>query len=131
MSEGPKKIEGNYHRWKRCAAIAFVFLFACLVTQRETMVKLAPEYFADAAAQMRAHGGVERTRMALKIRHRDGVITAKATDGTTTLSTRIANQSDFRSLERIVTEYVNACTVFAAASTGDEGKSGKKGKKKK
>jgi hypothetical protein len=96
------------------------------------MVKLAPEFFADAAAQMRNHGGVDSTRLTLKVRHRDGVITAKATNNTTTLTTRVTTQADFKALERIVTEYVTACTVFAPATSGDDsGKAGKKGKKRK
>ena len=95
------------------------------------MVKLAPEFFAAAAAQMRAHGGVERTRLAVKVRHRDNSISVKATDGTTTLVTRVLTQADFKVLERIINEYVGACTAFAEPTGADDGKAGKKGKKKK
>ena len=96
------------------------------------MVKLAPEFFADAAAQMRQHAGVEKTRLTLKVRHRDGVISAKITDGATSLTTRVATQPDFKSLERIITEYAAACTAFAPAALADDGnKAGKKKGKKK
>mmetsp|Transcript_10448 Transcript_10448/g.32408 ORF Transcript_10448/g.32408 Transcript_10448/m.32408 type:complete len:98 (+) Transcript_10448:34-327(+) len=96
------------------------------------MVKLAPEFFADAAAQMRAHAGVDRTRLALKVRQRDGIVSAKTTDGTTTLTTTVRTQGEFKVLERIIGEYVSACTAFAPASLGeDTGKAGKKGKKGK
>jgi hypothetical protein len=97
------------------------------------MVKLAPEFFADAAAQMRSHAGVERTKMALKVRQREGTISAKTTDGTTTLTTTVRTQGDFKVLERIIGEYVSACTAFApqALAGDDGGKAGKKGKKGK
>ena len=97
------------------------------------MVKLAPEFFADAAAQMRTHAGVDRTRLALKVRQREGIVTAKTTDGTTTLTTTVRTQGEFKVLERIIGEYVSACTAFAPQSIAgeDSGKAGKKGKKGK
>jgi hypothetical protein len=84
---------------------------------------------------MRSHAGVERTRMALKVRQREGTITAKTTDGTTTLTTTIRSQGEFKALERIIGEYVSASTAFAPQSLAGEdcgksaGKKGKKGKK--
>ncbi len=92
------------------------------------MVKLAPRFFADAAAQMRGHAGVEATRLSVKIRQRQGAIDLKTTDGKTTLTAKITSQSEFKMLERIITEYVVASTAAAIAASGEEAK-GKKGKK--
>ncbi|KAG5487158.1 hypothetical protein CUR178_08194 [Leishmania enriettii] len=63
-------------------------------------------------------GGVKRTRLMLRLRphHSRTPFVLKATDGRTTMTTRVESQSQLRLVESLVTEFVTECTKAALGS---------------
>lgn len=96
------------------------------------MVKLAPTFFAEAVQQMQRHKNFARSRLVVKLRPRDGTVMLKATDDHTTVTTVVRHAAELKVAEKVVQDYVQACTANAVAMTDAEAaKAGKKGKGKK
>ncbi|KPA74909.1 hypothetical protein ABB37_08904 [Leptomonas pyrrhocoris] len=83
--------------------------------------------FAQAARSMHQQpGGIKRTRLMLHLRpyKTRKIFALKATDGRTTLTTRVEHQGQIRLVEALVGDFVSACTrvsvpasVSAASAT--------------
>ncbi|KAG8344262.1 hypothetical protein ERJ75_001331100 [Trypanosoma vivax] len=76
------------------------------------MVSLALKDFATATRRMVELSGVKKTRLMLRVRPSSARKTfiLKSTDGRTTLTTRVADQSELKVVEEIVNDFVTQCT---------------------
>nr|CCC89454.1 conserved hypothetical protein [Trypanosoma congolense IL3000] len=76
------------------------------------MVNLQLKDFAKATRRMVELSGVKKSRLMLRVRPSSGrkTFVLKSTDGRTTLTTRVKDQSELKIVEEIVNDFVTRCT---------------------
>lgn len=84
-------------------------------------MRLELKEFAKAACSMHQQpGGIKRTRLMLHLRpyKTRRIFVLKATDGHTTLTTRVEHQGQIRLVEALVNDFVSECTRLSVPATG-------------
>ncbi|KPI82818.1 hypothetical protein ABL78_8167 [Leptomonas seymouri] len=82
--------------------------------------------FAKAARSMHQQtGGIKRTRLMLRLRPYKArkTFVLKATDGRTTLTTRVEHQGQIKLVEALLSDFVSACTCLSVPTAGAQSQS--------
>lgn len=82
------------------------------------IMKLELRDFVEATKQLHQQSGVKRTRLMLRVRPHSQrkTFVLKATDGQTTLTTRVEHQGQLKLVESVVNDFVTRCTTASVPS---------------